>query len=680
MGLLKTLVDKSIDRTMDYILRNCIIYNVAWEDPRIDGKVLQIGEEDTMLMLTTGGCNVLDRLLDGAKHIVSVDLNVAQNALLELKLAGARALTHEQFFQLFAHSNRKLFDAVYAPRLRPLLSPSAAAFWDTHASFFDGVMYSGASGFLAKVLCFLAWLFGLQPLVHAMLTCKSLEEQRAAFAEPRNAGKVKRLIACFNWLLPVFCPFAGVPASQLRLEESSRAAGGETIIDLFFRRVFHETHIAVDNYFYYGYLYGKYSRTCCPRYLKPENFETLKAAATRVEVRTQYLHEAAADFPDGYFSAMVLLDHMDWLTREQIQQEWAVFCAKLNPDTGRVLWRSFAYDRRSTPPLKFLPFTRPAVDQAEAETPDRVGMYNSCHLATIPAGVAICEAPPAPVAAPASLATRTVALVRTFVGAVAATLALLLSWVLAALACVPLLGASLRGALAPVGSALVGLFTSLLAPLVGEGAAGTPPEGKHMMLGLLPGLEGGAWVDLGGGLADELKAQRAENVTHFGAVHLVALPGTPPCEAVQTLSSLRERASRPSGLVARKGPKVLETTLQALTLEASGLSAGSADLVTISHALVAEADWEARLDLAMSLLKPRGILAVADMAAPASEASAAFWAALKPGRTRAPHHADVRATLLRRTTEVHDQCTPASTPVLAAPSPAHFVYIGRKPA
>lgn len=103
MGLLTKLVDKSIDRTMDYILRNCIIYNVAWEDPRIDGKVLQIGPEDTMLMLTTGGCNVLDRLLDGAKHIVSVDLNVAQNALLELKLAGARALTHEQFFQLFAH-------------------------------------------------------------------------------------------------------------------------------------------------------------------------------------------------------------------------------------------------------------------------------------------------------------------------------------------------------------------------------------------------------------------------------------------------------------------------------------------------------------------------------------------------------------------------------------------------
>ena len=45
---------------------------------------------------------VLDRLLDGTGHIVAADLNAAQNALLELKLAGLRALTYEQFFQLFA--------------------------------------------------------------------------------------------------------------------------------------------------------------------------------------------------------------------------------------------------------------------------------------------------------------------------------------------------------------------------------------------------------------------------------------------------------------------------------------------------------------------------------------------------------------------------------------------------
>jgi len=674
MGLFTALVDKSIDKAMDYILRNCIIYNVAWEDPRIDGKVLQIGEEDTMLMLTTGGCNVLDRLLDGAKHIVSVDLNVAQNALLELKLAGARALTHEQFFQLFAHSNRKLFDAVYAQRLRPLLSPSAAAFWDTHASFFDGVMYSGASGGLARALCFLAWIFGLQPLVRAMLTCKTLEEQRAAFAE--HSGKVKTLERVFLFLLPVFCPFAGVPASQLRLEESSRQPGSpDNIIALFFHRIFHMTHIASDNYFYYGYLYGKYSRTCCPRYLMPENFEALKAAATRVTVKTKFLHEAAAEYPDGYFTAMVLLDHMDWLSNEQVQQEWSVFCRKLDPLAGRVLWRSFAYDLRSTPPLKFLSFNPSVVDQAEAETPDRVGMYNSCHIATIPPKLAICEAPPVPVTTLPSMATRAFHLMQTAAGLVAATLGYAAACVTAY---VPLIG----DLVAPLLASLLEVLTSILFSLCGEATTATDvaPAGKRTMLGLLPGLEGGLWVDLGGGLADELKAQRAENVTHFGAVDLVALPGQPMAQETKTLSSLRHTVSEGSALVTRKGPKVRETSLSSLELDASGLTPASADLVTLSHSLVDEADWEARLELALGLLKQGGYLAVADFSPPAGEASAAFWQAVQPRRSAAPHHAKVVGRLYQATVEVHEEKAAAKTPVLSAATPAHFVYIGRKTA
>ena len=87
---------------------------------------------------------MLDRLLDGTGHIVAADLNAAQNALLELKLAGLRALTYEQFFQLFAQSNRRLFDSLYAPTLRPLLSEEAACYWDANGkAFFDNVLYAG---------------------------------------------------------------------------------------------------------------------------------------------------------------------------------------------------------------------------------------------------------------------------------------------------------------------------------------------------------------------------------------------------------------------------------------------------------------------------------------------------------------------------------------------------------
>merc|ERR1719238_1317555 len=202
------------------------------------------------------------------------------------------------------------------------------------------------------------------------------------------------MIKFWDLLLPAFCPLAGVPASQLRLVTDDKTAP-RSIIRVILERVFRNTHIAGDNYFYYAYLYGKYSRQCCPRYLRPENFAALKEAATRVTVHTTLLHEAASEYPDGYFTGMILLDHMDWLSESQIQQEWATFCRKLHPEKGTVLWRSFATAQK-WPMLKFLNFDVPAVDQAEAATPDRVGMYMSTHLATVPSGMAICEPPPAP--------------------------------------------------------------------------------------------------------------------------------------------------------------------------------------------------------------------------------------------------------------------------------------------
>jgi len=36
------------------------LYSLSWEDPREDDKVLDINGDDTVLTLTSGGCNALD--------------------------------------------------------------------------------------------------------------------------------------------------------------------------------------------------------------------------------------------------------------------------------------------------------------------------------------------------------------------------------------------------------------------------------------------------------------------------------------------------------------------------------------------------------------------------------------------------------------------------------------------
>ena len=651
---------------MDAILRRKIIYNVAWEDPRIDGEVLALGEGETILMLTTGGCNVLDRLLDGVAHIVSADLNPCQNALLELKLAAARALTHEQFFQLFAHSNRRLFDALYKPQLRPLLSESAAAFWDHNASFFDDAMYAGASGGLARILCWLVWIFGLQPVVRGFHTCRTIEEQCALL--DANEKKFSRMVRCFDMLLPVFCPFAGVPASQLRLvtgADGDAPAENTSVVRVFLDRVFRKTHIARDNYFYHAYLFGKYSRTCCPRYLRPEYFEQLKAAATRVSVKTMLLHEAANEYPDGYFSSMILLDHMDWLSQEQIQAEWAVFCRKLNPDNGRVLWRSFAYEQR-WPVLKFLNYNPAVVDEAETTMPDRVGMYNSCHLATVPPGYAICEPTPAEKRASSTAAVR-------------ADRAALASGLLRAVTLFPILGCYLAACLAWVGGCLAWVF--------GQSKASSLPggheeaEGADALLEMLPGIERGTWVDLGGNLAPKLR-RGSDNTQRFASVHAVHLTAGP--RAVEAAVATAASAKAPSA--AKGGTAVTEHVVLSQKADVPreiGVKRGSADVVTLCHGLVAEADWAARIRLATELLKPGGLLAVVDLSPSppssglTSAVRSAVWEGARP-RSTAPHKAAVLAKLKELTTPVHSEEKAAEWPSLGAPlQAAHFIYVGK---
>jgi Protein of unknown function (DUF3419) len=53
-------------------------------------QALKICDQDVVLTLTSGGCNALNLLLHGASHVVSVDCNPAQSALLELKVASIK--------------------------------------------------------------------------------------------------------------------------------------------------------------------------------------------------------------------------------------------------------------------------------------------------------------------------------------------------------------------------------------------------------------------------------------------------------------------------------------------------------------------------------------------------------------------------------------------------------------
>jgi S-adenosylmethionine-diacylglycerol 3-amino-3-carboxypropyl transferase len=162
---LTNALNSAQDKAMFAMIGQSIMYNVSWEDPRLDCEMLDLGSRDTILMLTSGGCNVLDMMIEGPAKIVAADLNPRQNALLELKVVCIKHLKHDEFFQLFARSNEALFCELYRTTLRDKLSAPAREFWDANTSFFKNVHWSGMSGFAAKLILNIARLAGLGGLL-----------------------------------------------------------------------------------------------------------------------------------------------------------------------------------------------------------------------------------------------------------------------------------------------------------------------------------------------------------------------------------------------------------------------------------------------------------------------------------------------------------------------------------
>jgi S-adenosylmethionine-diacylglycerol 3-amino-3-carboxypropyl transferase len=365
-----------------------LIYNTAWEDPRLDREVMGLDSESEVVMITSAGCNVLDYLLDGPKAIHAIDMNPRQNALLELKRALIRRGEFEDLFELFgigSHANHK---GLYAG-LREDLPEYARAFWDRRIGFFDpksvkgSFYYHGTSGVAAWVMG--KALFQARPNMKNFALClldaRSLEEQRQAYAllEPEIWGRLA------NWLVrqPALMALLGVPRPQIRLIQESYPGGLTSYVKDKLKHVLTELP-AEDNYFWRVYITGFYTLTCCPHYLRREHQPMLREMESRVTAHTSTVSDFLKKNP-GQYSHYVLLDHQDWLAWHDpvaLREEWDLILANSRPGT-KVLMRSAGLDLSFVPPevlerVRFMPEKTAALQWR-----DRVGTYGSFHAGEV---------------------------------------------------------------------------------------------------------------------------------------------------------------------------------------------------------------------------------------------------------------------------------------------------------
>lgn len=365
-----------------------LIYNTCWEDPRCDRQLLELQPHSNVVMITSAGCNALDYMLDAPKQINCIDMNPRQNALMELKLATFQQSTHSDLYDMFGLGKHSQATELYHSTLRNVLPDFSKIFWDKNINFFEGkgfrksFYYHSTSGVFAWLFtCYLKMKQSVYKKIQNIMNADTLEQQQSLYneIEPTLANSF------MQWVMNrhlVMC-LLGVPDSQQKLFTTNFEKGALGFILNCVRKVFTQIPLK-DNYFWRLYINGSYTPDCCPNYLRPEYFDSLKTQTNKLHTHNTTVSNFLKKSPNAY-SHYVLLDHQDWLAhnnRPALEEEWKLILDNSQSGT-KILLRSAAYE------VNFFPnFVKEKVEFEQQKTAlthqqDRVGTYGSVYLGTV---------------------------------------------------------------------------------------------------------------------------------------------------------------------------------------------------------------------------------------------------------------------------------------------------------
>lgn len=344
-------------------------YSQVWEDHRLLERGLQLGSGDDVLSIAGAGANVLALLLAEPRSIVALDVSGAQLALLELKFAAIERLSHHEFACLLgarAGANR---GQLYA-RARPGLGTRARAYWDANVAALErGVLGAGKleryfERFRERHLAHL----DLSPLL-------DLDDRE------RQASLYNRLLGTPEFEAAVRSTFTPeAMAGHARDASKFRYVDTEDVPGYFLSRLRYVcTQLPTRGNFYLEwFLTGHYRDLHAgPPFLRPANFERLRALTGRVTVVEADLSPFLAGQPRGAFSAANLSDVFEYLADESAAELLELLASRLRPG-GRIAYWNLLVPRSAR--------RLPALGELSRELwqQDRVFFYSNFHLNTTP--------------------------------------------------------------------------------------------------------------------------------------------------------------------------------------------------------------------------------------------------------------------------------------------------------
>lgn len=253
-----------------------ISYAQCWEDADVVLEALAVRPGDTCWSIASGGDNTLALLTQDPKRVVAVDVNRAQIACLELRVAAYRELDHPGLLELIGSRPSARRMELYRS-CRPALSSWARWFWDARPR--DIRAGIGSAGTLERY--FAMFRRAVLPLAHSRRQVASLLCSRSRMARQRYYDETWNT---WRWRL-LFRTFfsAGVMRRLGRDPDKFKYATTAPTGPIVRRALRAITELdPSDNPYLQWILTGRHT-TALPCALRSENFETIRSRLDRLE-------------------------------------------------------------------------------------------------------------------------------------------------------------------------------------------------------------------------------------------------------------------------------------------------------------------------------------------------------------------------------------------------------------
>lgn len=334
-----------------------IRYAQCWEDADVLLDALAVQPGDTCFSIASAGDNSLALLARNPRRVVAVDLNPAQLACLELRVAAYRKLDHAGLLELIGSRPSDRRGHLYE-ECRPQLAATARRFWDARPG--EIAFGIGAAGKFERY--FELFRRRVLPLVHSR---KRVERLLAggdpAACEAFYAGEWNT----WRWQLMFRVFFSRYVMGKAGRDPAFfRYVEGRVADRILARSEYALTRLnPAENPYLQWILHGSHPGTALPFALRPENFEIIRGNLDRLEWHLASVEDYLGCADAGGFDRFNLSDIFEYMSEENYHAllwkiiesarpgarlaYWNTLTARSRPDSMRGELRSLEELSRS---------------------------------------------------------------------------------------------------------------------------------------------------------------------------------------------------------------------------------------------------------------------------------------------------------------------------------------------